>query len=552
MQRAWWKEAVVYQVYPRSFCDSDGDGMGDLGGIRAKLDYLEELGVDVIWLSPVYQSPGKDNGYDISDYRDILPEFGTLADWDALLSDVHARGMRLIMDLVVNHTSDQHPWFLESRKSKENPYRDYYIWRDGKGGEEPNNWESIFSGSVWQYDEPTGQYYMHLFTREQPDLNWENPKVRREIKDIARFWLDRGIDGFRIDTANLYAKQPGLPDAPVTKAGKYQDAFKLHSNLPANHEWLRELHDEVFAPAGCMTVGETSGVTPQDGRDYTDPKRRELNMIIQFGHMTIDVGKNKWEKAEYRPFALKKVLTAWQEGLNGIGWNCNYLSNHDQPRQVSRFGNDTRYRYESATMLATLIHTLQGTPFIYQGEELGMTNARFDRFEDFQDVEIHNWIAAERQKPDFNPVAALAQINRIGRDNARTPMQWDDSENAGFTSGTPWLRVNPNYPKINAKEQLANPHSVFQYYKKLIQLRKQHDVFVYGTFQDLLPDDPAIYSYVRTLESDQLFVLLNLTGEDLRLDAKPPAGKILLSNYTGRPVWESGVLLPYEAQVILC
>ena len=550
MEKAWWKEAEVYQVYPRSFCDQNGDGIGDLPGILTKLDYLKDLGVDVLWLSPVYQSPNDDNGYDISDYKKIMKEFGSLEDWDQLLKQTHARGMRLIMDLVVNHTSDEHPWFIESQKSRDNPYRDYYIWRDSVNGGPPNNWESIFSGSAWQYDPPTDQYYLHLFSKKQPDLNWSNPKVREEIYNLMEFWFTRGIDGFRIDVMNMYAKDMSFPNAPVKNDRPFQKGFKYHVNLPKNHEYLHEMYQRVLSRYDCMTVGEASFTSPQEGIKYTDPSRQELNMIIQFEHMGIDTeGEDKYISGAYRPLDLKRALTRWQYALNGKGWNCNYLSNHDQPRQVSRFGDDKNYRYESACMLGALSHTLQGTPFIYQGEELGMTNIKMERFEDFRDVELLNWLRVHSKLPGFDLHKALERANYISRDHARTPMQWTDSENAGFTSGTPWIKLNPNYRQINAREQLQNPHSVLSFYKKLIALRKNSETLIYGEFEDLLPDHEDIYYYKRALNGEEIYIILNLTDKLIKMDPYPPKGKVLLSNYCGKPIWEEGQLHPFEAQI---
>ncbi len=553
MKKAWWKEAVIYQIYPRSFMDSNGDGIGDIPGIISRLDYLKELGVTVIWLSPIYRSPNDDNGYDISDYYDIMPEFGTMDEFKLLLTEMHRRGIRLLMDLVVNHTSVQHPWFQEARKSRNNPYRDYYIWRDGKNGGLPNNWESIFSGSVWEYDQNTEQYYMHLFARSQPDLNWENPAVRQKIYEIIRFWLDLGIDGFRMDTANMYSKMPGLPDVP---GEGLQPASIYYQNGPRIHEFMREMNREAFRHYNVITVGETSNVTPEIALQYVGESRGELNMVFQFEHMGLDFGKDKWDIQKYEPKKLKQVLTKWQNGLAGDGWNSQYLNNHDQPRQVSRFGDDKNYHYESATMLATLLHTLKGTPFIYQGEELGMTNCPFNTVEEFRDVEIFN-VLKERASDRKNPPAELMDaICKIGRDNARTPMQWADKENAGFTTGTPWIKVNPNYHAINAQTELENPNSVFRYYQKLIRLRKENPVMVYGSFTDLDPEQKSVYCYRRELEEQILTVVLNLTGEELLYSL--PNGvcckDILLGNYPENILPADGKLLlrPYQALVFIC
>ncbi len=556
MERAWWKEAVVYQIYPRSFYDSNGDGIGDIRGIIAKLDYLKELGVDVVWLSPVYKSPNDDNGYDISDYRDIMDEFGTMEDWEEMLEEMHKRGIKLVMDLVVNHTSDEHPWFIESRKSKDNPYRDYYIWRPGKDGKEPNNCESIFSGSAWEYDETTEEYYLHLFSKKQPDLNWENPKVRREVYDIMKFWLDKGVDGFRMDVINMISKTPGLPDGEPQEGKKYVSVSKYFMNGPRVHEFLQEMNREVLSKYDIMTVGETPGVTPREGILYTDPSRHELNMVFQFEHVDLDSGPGgKWDIRPWSLADLKKTMTKWQKELEGKGWNSLYLNNHDQPRAVSRFGDDGKYRVESAKMLATFLHMMQGTPYIYQGEEIGMTNVRFPSIEYYRDIETLNMYKERVEEYGEDPQKVMEKIYYKGRDNARTPMQWDDSENAGFTTGTPWIPVNPNYKEINVKEALADPNSVFHYYKKLIQLRKQHDIIVYGTYDLILEDDPYIYAYTRTLGNEKLIVITNFSEKTpvFRLpdDITYKTKELLISNYDVDETEELKEirLRPWEARV---
>lgn len=555
MQQAWWKEAVVYQVYPRSFCDGNGDGIGDLKGIASKLDYLRDLGVDVVWLSPVYQSPNDDNGYDISDYRDIMAEFGAMADWEALLAQVHARGMRLIMDLVVNHTSDEHPWFIESRKSKDNPYRDYYIWRPAKAdGSLPNNWGSYFSGPAWEYDAATEEYYLHLFSKKQADLNWASKDVRREVKDIVRFWLDKGIDGFRIDVVNQMAKTEGLPDGKTTDMLCDVIGAECHANLPENHALLHELNQDVFSKYDVMTVGEAAFVDPDEGMRYSAPEREELNMVIHFEAMGLDYGEGeKFTRGEYRPKALKEVFSRWQQGLNGRGWNCNYLSSHDQPRHLSRYGDDGAYRYESATMFATMLHTLQGTPFIYQGEELGMSNLPFAGFDELRDVESVNWLKEQREKKDFCEADALARLRHFSRDNARTPMQWTGGKHAGFTEGTPWIGVNPNYPQVNAEVEAKDARSVLSYYRRLTALRHREKLLVYGDFSELLAEHEQVFAYVRSWKGKRALVLLNLTGETA-VCALPfaPQGEVVLGNYeTPTPLGESMTLQPWEAQVIL-
>ncbi|QJC50791.1 alpha-glucosidase [Paenibacillus albicereus] len=497
--KAWWKESVVYQIYPRSFQDSDGDGIGDIPGILSRLDYLEELGVDVVWLCPVYESPNDDNGYDISHYRRIMKEFGTMRDWEKLLEGLHARGMKLIMDLVVNHTSDEHAWFAEARLSKDSPYRDYYIWRDGRDGREPNDWSSFFSGSAWKYDEAAGQYYLHLFSQRQPDLNWDNPKVRREVYDMMTWWLDKGIDGFRMDVINLISKAPGLPDAGGD--GRYSFGGEHFMNGPRVHEHLQEMNREVLSRYDVMTVGETPGVTPEEAANYVGEERGELNMVFQFEHMDLDSGHDKWDVRPWKLRDFKAVMGKWQRGLAGKGWNSLYLNNHDQPRMVSRFGDDGRYRKESAKLLGTLLHTLQGTPYIYQGEELGMTNVRFGGIEHYRDIETLN-MHREHLEGGRDERDILQGIYAKGRDNARTPMQWDASAQAGFTSGEPWIAVNPNYTDINAEESRRDPDSIFHYYRRLIELRRAHvDAIVYGRFEELLEEHEAAYVYTRTAEA---------------------------------------------------
>ena len=557
MSKQWWKEAVVYQIYPRSFMDSNGDGIGDINGIISKLDYLKTLGVDVIWLSPVYESPNDDNGYDISDYRSIMKEFGTMEDWDLMRDEMHKRGMKIVMDLVVNHTSDEHGWFVESSKSKNNPYRDYYIWRKGNDGKEPNNWESVFSGSAWKYDEGTDEYFLHLFSKKQPDLNWENPVLRNEVYEMMQFWLDKGIDGFRMDVINFISKVPGLPDAPNPEGRKYASGHDYFMNGPRIHEFLHEMNEKVLSKYDVMTVGEMPGVSPEEAQLYTGDDRKELNMVFQFEHMDVDSGAaGKWD---VQPFDLKKlkgILTKWQTGLNGQGWNSLYWNNHDQPRVVSRFGNDGDRRVESAKLFATLLHMMQGTPYIYQGEELGMTNVNFPSIEDYRDIETLNMynekIADGKAVEDI-----MSSIYAKGRDNARTPMQWNDSEHGGFTKGQPWLAVNPNYTEINAQKAVEDPDSVFHYYRKLIELRKMHEIIPYGSFELLYEEDPAMYAYVRRYEGEGILVIGNVSNESLAFE-KPEhisidekEKQLLISNY---PVDENETtdhipLKPWEARV---
>ncbi|WP_226676348.1 glycoside hydrolase family 13 protein [Mesobacillus jeotgali] len=557
MKKHWWKESVIYQIYPRSFMDSNGDGIGDIPGIISKLDYLKDLGVDLIWLSPVYKSPNDDNGYDISDYREIMDDFGTMADWELLLKEMHDRGLKLIMDLVVNHSSDEHQWFVESRKSKDNPYRDYYIWRPGKDGKEPNNWQSTFSGSAWQFDENTGEYYLHIFSKKQPDLNWENPKLRQEVYDMMKFWLDKGIDGFRMDVINFISKVDGLPDAPNPEGKKYVSGSRYFMNGPKIHDYLQEMHREALAQYDVMTVGEMPGANVEEAKLYTDESRDELNMVFQFEHVDLDSGSGgKWDLKPLKLTDLKNNFTKWQKGLEDIGWNSLYLNNHDQPRMVSRFGDDKEYRVESAKMLGTFLHMLKGTPYIYQGEEIGMTNVRFESIEDYKDIETLNMYNEKVNQNGEDPSKVMESIFVKGRDNARTPFQWDDSEHGGFTTGTPWLQVNPNYTEINAKQAVEDESSIYHYYRKLIQLRKEHPVIVHGSYDILVPEDESIYVYTRTLESQKLLVLLNFTNEnqsfDVPADLQGKKNEILISNYEANTEYGSTISLkPYEAIVYL-
>lgn len=537
MDKKWWKESVVYQIYPRSFKDSNGDGIGDLKGIIEKLDYLKELGIDVIWLSPIYKSPNDDNGYDISDYHDIMDEFGTLEDFDILLQEAHKKDIKIVMDLVVNHTSDEHKWFIESRKSKDNPYRDYYIWREkSKDGGAPNNWGSVFGGSAWEYDETTDMYYLHLFSKKQPDLNWDNPKVRNEIFDMMKWWLDKGIDGFRMDVISMISKTPEMPDGEI-KTGLYGDPFPYCVHGPHVHDYLKEMNQKVLSKYDIMTVGETAGVTVEEAKKYAGYDRSELNMVFHFEHMELTNGEHgKWSNKRFKLTDLKEVMDRWQKGLAGKAWNSLYLSNHDQPRAVSRFGNDSeQYREISAKMLATFLHMLQGTPYIYQGEELGMTNVRFESIEDYRDIETLNAYDELIHKKGLDKDLVMDYIHHVSRDNARTPMHWDDSTNARFTTGTPWIKVNPNYKWINAKAQINDPNSVFNYYKKLIQLRKQHEIIVYGDYELLLPDSEEIYAFIRKLGEERLLIVCNFTDKQVEFEIpeelKGCQKEILISNY---------------------
>jgi oligo-1,6-glucosidase len=559
MRKSWWKESVVYQIYPRSFMDSNGDGIGDLRGIIQKLDYIKDLGVDVVWLCPVYKSPNDDNGYDISDYRDIMDEFGTLADWQELLDGMHQRGIKLIMDLVVNHSSDEHPWFVEARKSKDNPYRDYYIWHPGKDGKEPNNWASHFSGSAWQYDESTGEYYMHLFTKKQPDLNWENPKLRAEVYDLMKYWLDKGIDGFRMDVINMISKVPGFPDVPAHNADRFHLDNRYFINGPRLLEFLSEMKHEVLSKYDILTVGETPSVTPQIAIDFTNEETGALSMVFQFQHMDIDAdfttGSSRSTIKPWSLLELKQIITRWQKEMENKGWNSIYLMNHDQPRSVSRFGNDKEYRNKSAMMLATFTLMLQGTPYIYQGEEIGMTNVAFETIDDYRDVETLNLYRELVEEKGVDARSLLKVINAKSRDNARTPMQWDDGKNAGFTSGNPWIKVNPNYKTINVQNALADSNSIFYYYKKMIQLRKQNPVAVYGSYDILLENDEKVYAFTRMLENDRLLVLLNFTGDHAALELPETmpysSAELLIGNYdtVSAENIRTVTLRPYEALV---
>ena len=554
MEKRWWKESVVYQIYPRSFCDSNGDGIGDLNGITSKFDYLKELGIDVIWLSPVYKSPNDDNGYDISDYQAIMDEFGTMEDFDRMLAAAHERGIKIMMDLVVNHTSDEHKWFIESRKSTDNPYRDYYIWRPAKeDGSLPNNWGSCFSGPAWEYDKTTDMYFLHLFSKKQPDLNWDNPVVRQEVFDMMNWWLDKGIDGFRMDVISLISKRPGLPDGTLGLNG--YATFDIAANGPHVHEYLQEMRQKALNNADTITVGECSGVTLEEAKKYARSDEKELNMVFQFEHMDVDGDEKagKWTTKKMDLRDMKKILTRWQKGLQDVAWNSLYWENHDQPRSVSRFGNDSdEYREISAKMLATCLHMMQGTPYVYQGEELGMTNCPFNTLENFRDLESINAFHELTEQGKKTEEEMLAAISYKGRDNARTPMQWDDSAYAGFSTAEPWIMVNPNYTKINAKDQVSREDSVFKYYQKLIKLRHESDLIVYGTYDLILDDDKDIYAYTRTLEDEKLVVYCNFSANtrEVEVPAEFTDGKILISNYTDAKADKKITLRPYEAVVI--
>lgn len=537
---------VAYQVYPRSFMDSNGDGIGDIQGIVQKLDYLADLGIDLIWISPIYQSPNDDNGYDISDYKAILADFGTMEDFDLLLEEVHRRGMRLIMDLVINHTSDEHHWFVESRSSKENPYRDYYIWREGENGKEPNNWESIFSGSAWQYDEQTGEYYLHVFSKKQPDLNWENPVVRNELYNMVNWWLDKGIDGFRVDAISHIKKREGFPDMPNPQNDKYVSSFDMHMNQPGIQEFLKELKEETFEKYDIVTVGEANGVDANHADEWVGNENGKFNMIFQFEHLDL------WAKDKNKGIdlpQLKETLTRWQKALDGSGWNALFMENHDQPRAISSWGDSVNYHQESAKAIATLYFLMQGTPFIYQGQEIGMTNVKFPSITDYDDVRMRNFYHYEREagRPEEEIMEIIWQTSR---DNSRTPMQWDDSKNAGFTEGTPWIGVNPNYKAINVEEAIKNPTSIFHYYKQLIQLRKENDVLIYGTYDLALQEHDRIFAYTRRLEDSLVLVLVNMFAEETAFNLDESLdisnAELLLSNYGNLT---ENTMQPYETRV---
>lgn len=554
MEKRWWKESVVYQIYPRSFCDSNGDGIGDLNGITGKLDYLKELGIDVIWLSPVYKSPNDDNGYDISDYQAIMDEFGTMEDFDRMLATAHEKGIKIMMDLVVNHTSDEHKWFIESRKSTDNPYRDYYIWRPAKeDGSLPNNWGSCFSGPAWEYDKTTDMYFLHLFSKKQPDLNWDNPAVRQDVFDMMNWWLKKGVDGFRMDVISLISKEPGLPDKEPGING--YATFNVSANGPHVHEYLQEMRQKALNNADTITVGECSGVTLEEAKKYARSDEKELNMVFQFEHMDVDSDEKagKWTTRKMDLRNLKKILTRWQKGLQDIAWNSLYWENHDQPRSVSRFGNDSdEYREISAKMLATCVHMMQGTPYVYQGEELGMTNCPFNTLDNFRDLESINAFHELTEQGKMTEEDMMAAIGYKGRDNARTPMQWDDSAYAGFSTANPWIMVNPNYTKINAKDQVNREDSVFKYYQKLIKLRHESELIVYGTYDLILDDDKDIYAYIRTLGDEKLIVYCNFSENtrEVELPEEFVNKKVLISNYSDAKANQKITLRPYEAIVI--
>ncbi len=549
----WWKNAVVYQIYPRSFMDSNGDGIGDLNGITQKLDYLKELGIDIIWLSPIYKSPNDDNGYDISDYRAIMDDFGDMNDFDTMLEKAHSLGLHIMMDLVVNHTSDAHAWFVESRKSKDNAKRNFYFWRDGVDGKLPNRWESAFSGPAWEYDETTGQYYLHSFSKKQPDLNWDNPEVRKEVYDMMNWWCEKGIDGFRMDVISMISKREGLPDGDEIGNGL---TANTSCDGPRVHEYLREMNKEVLSKYPLITVGECPGVDVNAAKKYANADGSELNMIFQFEHVSgskkYPSRFGKWDSEAMTMPELRENFTKWQHELEGKGWNSLFWDNHDQPRCVSRFGNDSsEYRVLSAKMLATCLHFLKGTPYIYQGEELGMTNAYMEDLSDYRDIESIRAYKKLTEEEHLSPDVVMNYLKNISRDNARTPMQWDSSDHAGFSAASPWIRVNSNYKEINAKQQLEDQTSVFHYYRKLIQLRHSMDVMVDGVYDLVLKEDPDIYAYTRTLRDEKLLVLCNFTEKTVSIPEEIKAmlkhsQSVIIQNY---PDPDPNRLRAYEAVV---
>ncbi|QXB97182.1 MULTISPECIES: alpha,alpha-phosphotrehalase [Aeromonas] len=549
-QTPWWQSAVIYQIYPKSFQDSGARGTGDLKGIMARLDYLKTLGVDALWLTPVYVSPQVDNGYDIADYLNIDPAYGTMSDFEALLAAVHARGIRIVMDIVVNHTSTEHAWFKSALGDKHSPYRDYYIWKDPVDGGVPNNWQSKFGGSAWELDPTTGQYYLHLFAREQADLNWENPAVRAEVKKIIHFWAKKGVDGFRLDVINLISKDQAFPDDEVG------DGRRFYTDGPRIHEFLQDVSRDVFAPVGAMTVGEMSSTSLEHCQRYGALDGSELSMVFNFHHLKVDYpGGDKWTKAPFDFLELKRIFNHWQSGMHGKGWSALFWCNHDQPRIVSRFGDEGEHRVVAAKMLASTLHGLQGTPYIYQGEEIGMTNPGYQRIDDYQDVESRN-IFAIKQAEGMSEAEILAILGAKSRDNSRTPMQWSAASNAGFTSGTPWLKPAANYSEINAEAALADQHSVFWHYRDLIRLRKSHPIFTQGDYQELLAGHPQIWAYVRRAGGQTLVVVSNFYGEPVEFalpaELQSGEGRLLLGNYPDSPARpQSCKLRPYESLIWL-
>ena len=548
MEKKWWKEGIIYQIYPRSFCDKNGDGIGDLKGIISKLDYLKELGVDIIWLSPIYKSPNEDNGYDISDYRNILSEFGTLSDFDILLDGVHQRGMRLLMDLVVNHCSDEHFWFEEAKKSTDNPYRDYFFWKEPVNGQVPNNWKSFFGGSVWEWHEETQAYYLHLFTKKQPDLNWENPKLRREVYDLMRFWLDKGIDGFRMDVFSLFSKRLAFEDTDMSDFNQViQDVY---ANGPRIHEFLHEMNQEVFQHYDSVSIGEGVGITHDKILDYVDENRKEIDMIFHFDHMFMDHGKGgRFDPEPWSSEAFFQVFFDWDQSLGKNGWGSIYLGNHDFPRMVSRFGDDESFWKESAKLLATLVMTLRGTPTIYQGDEIGMKNVPFVSAEDHRDIEFHNAYRERKQKgEDLEEFLEIAR--RQARDHARTPIQWNGEAYAGFSETTPWIQLHPDFPTINVEEQSKDPDSILKFYQSLIQFRKAHPIWAYGSLNRVTTGNPSVFAYDRTWEGETRRVILNFSSQRQPHNLEGTGWEAILNSYTSYSPELPAELRPWEAIVL--
>ena len=545
MTKTWWKEAVVYQIYPRSFNDSNNDGIGDIPGIIQKLDYIKSLGIDVIWLSPVYKSPNDDNGYDISDYRNIMDEFGTMADFDELLAGMHERGLKLVMDLVVNHSSDEHAWFEESRKSKDNPYRDYYIWKPGKNGGPPTNWQGFFGGSTWQYDETTDEYYLHLFTTKQPDLNWENPKVRKEVQDIVKYWFDKGVDGFRMDVISLISKRPAYADVSTDDLENVIE--NVYANGPRIHEFLKELNQEVLSKYDIMTVGEGPGITLEHGLNYVGEDREELNMVFHFDHMFLDMGTGgKFDPIPYSLVEFKDVFNRWDEKLKGKGWGSIFLDNHDFPRMVSRWADDGAYHEKSAKLLATLLMTMRGTPYVYQGDEFGMSNVAFDSPADYRDVETLNYFR-ELEAQGKDPKDYLHNVHIMGRDNARTPMQWSAEANGGFSEVEPWIKSNPNFKEINMESQDEDPQSILNYFRSMIAFRKANPSLVYADYESIQNDHEQVFAYRRWDEDQEMLVLLNFSSETIDFDPGVKNTSLLKGNYEDAS--NDFSLRPWEAKV---
>ncbi|MET1014184.1 MAG: alpha-glucosidase [Paenisporosarcina sp.] len=548
----WWKKSVVYQIYPRSFYDSNGDGIGDIQGIIQKLDYLKKLGIDVIWLSPIYDSPNDDNGYDIRNYIEIMNEFGTMEDFDELLAQAKERDLKIIMDLVVNHTSDEHAWFVESKSSKKSPYRNYYVWEKGEGNQAPNNWGSFFGGSAWEHEENTAEYFLHLFSKKQPDLNWEHEPLRHEVYHMMKFWLDKGIDGFRMDVINLISKHPDLPNGEMNEGQRFGDGSPYYMNGPKIHDYLQEMNEEVLSKYDILTVGEMPGVTPEDAKIYTNPANKELNMVFTFEHMSLDSGPfEKWDLKPLNLVDLKENFEKWQTNLHGTGWNSLYWNNHDQPRIVSRFGDDGEYRIESAKMLATCLHLMQGTPYIYQGEEIGMTNVKFESIKQYKDLETLN-MYHEKMEQGIDERQIFESIYVKGRDNARTPMQWTNEKNGGFSEGIPWIEANPNFTEINVALAIQQQDSIFAHYQQLIQLRKNVDVITTGDFRLIDRENPNIFAYERKSDHESLLVICNFSNQEILFEHQDiqsylESDEVFIQNYKDVLANKSIQLRPYEA-----